>query len=293
MYEVNNAIILAAGYSSRFVPICNDKPKGLLQVNGDILIERQIHQLNNIGIKDITVITGTHAEQFDYLAEKYNIRLIFNPDYAIKNNFASLYAAREVFSNTIISSSDLYFKENIFQNSSEHSYYASVYIKGKTKQRSLTLDENDKIIGTAYGGENTWITFGGQALFLKEVSEKLINIMRLVYEKPEYANKYWVDIMDEHLDELPMYIKRLDMDNITEFNTLESIWEFDKNFSASDASPTMRNILDILNCDNERKLSNFKPIKENNNAIGCFFTFDSIQYKYIFAGKILERYHYA
>jgi len=293
MYEINNAIILAAGYSSRFVPICNDMPKGLLQVNGDILIERQIHQLNNIGINDITVITGTHAEQFNYLAKKYNIRLIFNPDYAIKNNFASLYAGREVFSNTIISSSDLYFKENIFQKSAEHSYYAAVYIKDKTKQRSLTLDENDKIIRTAYGGENTWITFGGQALFLKEVSEKLINIMHLVYEKPEYANKYWVDIMDEHLEELPMYIKRIDIDNITEFNSLESLWEFDNNFSASDASPTMRNILDILNCDNERKLSNFQPIKENNNAIGCSFIFDSKQYKYMFANKILERYHYA
>lgn len=293
MYKVDNAIILAAGYSSRFVPICHDMPKGLLPVNGDILIERQIHQLHDLGINDITIITGAYAEQFDYLGKKYNVRLIFNPDYAIKNNFASIYTARKVLGNTIISSSDLYFKKNIFQNSAEHSYYASVYVKDKTMQRSLTLDENDKIIGITYGGENTWITFGGQALFIKEVSEKLINIMHSVYDNPEYTNKYWVDIMDEHLDELPMYIKRIDTGGITEFNSLESLWEFDSNFCASEISQTMRDILEHLKCDNERKLSNIKPIKENNNASGCSFTFDGKQYIYIFETKCLERCQYA
>jgi CTP:phosphocholine cytidylyltransferase-like protein len=289
MHKINNAVILAAGYSSRFVPICFDMPKGLLPINGVSLIERQIHQLHDIGINDITVVTGAYAEQFIFLTEKYDIRLIFNPDYAIKNNFASIYAARNVLGNTIISSSDLYFRKNIFQNSAEYSYYASVFMKDKTEQRSLTLDENDKITGTAYGGKNTWITFGGQALFLKELSEKLISIIHPVYDDPEYSNKYWVDIMDEHLDELPMHIKRIDIDDIVEFNTLESLWKFDSNFCASDISPTMHDILDCLKCNNERKLSDIMPIKENNNAVGCSFLFDGKQYKYIFASKIIER----
>lgn len=32
MPRVDNAVILAAGFSSRFVPICFDKPKALLPV---------------------------------------------------------------------------------------------------------------------------------------------------------------------------------------------------------------------------------------------------------------------
>lgn len=40
-----NAIILAAGLSSRFVPLSYDVPKGLLKVKDEILIERQIKQL--------------------------------------------------------------------------------------------------------------------------------------------------------------------------------------------------------------------------------------------------------
>ena len=37
-----NAIIMAAGTSSRFVPLSFEKPKGLLNVKEEILIERQI-----------------------------------------------------------------------------------------------------------------------------------------------------------------------------------------------------------------------------------------------------------
>jgi CTP:phosphocholine cytidylyltransferase-like protein len=289
MHNIDNAVILAAGCSSRFVPLCHDIPKGLLRVKSEILIERQIIQLQDLGINDITVITGYQAKQYEYLHKKYNIRLLFNIDFANKNNFASIYTARNVLKNTIISSSDLYFKKNIFQNCSDRSYYASIFIKEKTGQRSLTLDKNDKITGVTYGGENTWITFGGHALLLKELSEKLTNIIQPVYNNPEYANKYWVDIMDEHLDELPMHIKRINTGDIEEFNSLESLWNFDVNFISSNYSPTMRNILNHLKCDNERELSNFTPIIKNNYAVGCFFYYNNLKYKYIFNNNFIER----
>jgi CTP:phosphocholine cytidylyltransferase-like protein len=288
MYNIDNAVILAAGCSNRFVPLCHDIPKGLLRVKSEILIERQINQLKDLGINDITIITGFYAEQYEYLHKKYNIQLLFNTDFSNKNNFASIYAARNVLKNTIISSSDLYFKNNIFQKCSDHSYYASVFIKEKTNQRSLTLDINDKITGVSYGGENTWITFGGHALLLTELSDKLIKIIQSVYNNLEYANKYWVDIMDEHLDELPMYIKRINLDDIVEFNSLESLWDFDVNFNASIISPTMRKILNYLKCDNERELSNITPIIKNNYAIGCYFNFNKIKYKYIFNYNFIE-----
>ena len=38
-YKANNAIILAAGLSTRFVPISYDRPKGTLRVRGEVLIE--------------------------------------------------------------------------------------------------------------------------------------------------------------------------------------------------------------------------------------------------------------
>jgi len=52
-YRVDNAIIMAAGYASRFAPLSYEAPKALLKVKGEILIERQIEQLRQAGIEEI------------------------------------------------------------------------------------------------------------------------------------------------------------------------------------------------------------------------------------------------
>ena len=49
-----NAIILAAGMSARFAPLSFERPKGLLRVKGEVLVERQIRQLQKAGVSDIT-----------------------------------------------------------------------------------------------------------------------------------------------------------------------------------------------------------------------------------------------
>ena len=53
-----NAIILAAGYGMRMVPINTEVPKGLLEVDSEPLIERLIKQLREAGIKDIYIVVG-------------------------------------------------------------------------------------------------------------------------------------------------------------------------------------------------------------------------------------------
>ena len=50
---VDSAIILAAGKSSKFFPPLYDRPKGLFEYRGEVLIERQIRQLHEAGIKDM------------------------------------------------------------------------------------------------------------------------------------------------------------------------------------------------------------------------------------------------
>ena len=62
-----NAIIMAAGMSTRFVPLSVEMPKALIRVRGEVLIERQIKQLKAAGISEIVVVTGYLKEQFDYI----------------------------------------------------------------------------------------------------------------------------------------------------------------------------------------------------------------------------------
>ena len=52
------AIILAAGFGMRMVPINTEMPKGFLEVYGEPLIERIIKQLHEVVIKEIYVVVG-------------------------------------------------------------------------------------------------------------------------------------------------------------------------------------------------------------------------------------------
>ena len=53
MHKVDNAIILAAGASSRFAPLSYERHKALIEVKGEVLIERQIRQLREAGVEKI------------------------------------------------------------------------------------------------------------------------------------------------------------------------------------------------------------------------------------------------
>ena len=71
--RVDNAIIMAAGTSSRFAPLSYEKHKAMTVVKGEVLIERQIRQLKEAGVPQILIVTGYKAEQFDYLMDKYGV----------------------------------------------------------------------------------------------------------------------------------------------------------------------------------------------------------------------------
>lgn len=252
-YRIDNAVILAAGTSSRFVPLNFEKPKGLLTVKGETLIERQICQLRERGISEIIVVVGHMKEQFEFLKDKYGVILVEAADYETKNNHASVYAAKKYLKNTIITSSDLYFSENIFQTYAFDAYYCTVFIAGKTAERGILTDEDDKIIETMYGDRchDLWVTLG-YAYFSKRFSDNYLRIMKKEFDLPETANKFWADIQDEHIDDLWMYAKRCNRDVIYEFDSLEELREFDDKYLYNSDSQIMRKLCYLL------------AVKENN-----------------------------
>ena len=81
------AIILAAGFGMRMVPINTEVPKGLLEVNKEPLIERQIRQLHEVGIREIYVVVGFMKERYEYLIDEFGVELVVNPDYMTKKQF--------------------------------------------------------------------------------------------------------------------------------------------------------------------------------------------------------------
>ena len=72
------SLVMAAGLSSRFAPISYERPKGVLKVRGEVLIERQIRQLLEAGIDDITVVVGYKKEEFFYLEDLFGVKVVVN-----------------------------------------------------------------------------------------------------------------------------------------------------------------------------------------------------------------------
>lgn len=246
-HRIKNAIILAAGMSTRFIPLNFEKPKGLLVVKGETLIERQIRHLREKGIEEIIVVVGYMKECFEFLKEKYGVILVEAKDYAERNNHASVYAAKEYLKNTIITSSDLYFSENIFQTYAYDSYYCTLFVPGKTAERGIETDSDDKIIDTFYGDKcyDTWITLG-YAFFSENFSKKMISFIEAEFDLPETANKFWADIQDEHLADLYMYAKRCNDGIIHEFDSLEELRDFDEAYRNNSNSSIMKKLCYLL-----------------------------------------------
>lgn len=285
MYKVDNAIILAAGTSSRFAPLSFEIHKSLIMVRGEVLIERQIKQLREKGIKQIVIVTGYKAEQFDYLIDKYGVILVHNNEYLVRNNHSSIFAAKQYLSNSYICSSDNYFVNNPFELYHEQSFYSSVYISGKTNEWCIKED-NGRIVDVSIGGENSWIMLG-HVFWDEEFSKRFISILEKEYEDKKTLSKLWETIYIEHIDELNMKIKKYSNESVFEFDTLDELRNFDQTYVYDTRSKIIKEISIILNVK-ESEIKNFKSLKgDDNSAIGFTF-FAGKNYRYYYVNKKIE-----
>lgn len=152
------AVILAAGFGMRMVPINTETPKGLLQVHGERLIDRLIRQLHQVGIRDIRVVVGFLKEQYEYLIDEFGVELVVNPDYARKNNLHSVDRVRSALSDCYVVPCDLYCTENPFRTHEFYSWYMvseapapDSTVRVNRKQALIPVSENgNRMIGICY-----------------------------------------------------------------------------------------------------------------------------------------------
>ena len=284
--KVDNAIILAAGTASRFAPLSYEKPKALIEVRKEILIERQIRQLREAGIKDIIIVTGYKAEQFEYLKDKYNVILIHNPYYLTRNNNSSIYVVKDYIQNSYICSSDNYFFSNPFESEVNESYYSAVYIEGETEEWCIS-EENGWIKDVKIGGKNSWVMLG-HVFWSNSFSRSFIHILEKEYQLPVTAEKLWERIYIEHIYQLPMKIKKYPSNFIFEFDTLDELRCFDKSYINNTRSIILKGVAGELGVE-EKDIRKVKAVKDKENlAIGFTFEARKRKYKYYYKTHSME-----
>jgi len=111
-------IILAAGRGTRLGELTADVPKGLLEVGGVSLIERQVKCLSKYGIRRVHVVTGyEHEKVAECLNTNENNRCetncVYNERWNSANNIYSLYVGKDFVDEgfVMINSDDIFHPE--------------------------------------------------------------------------------------------------------------------------------------------------------------------------------------
>lgn len=203
-YKVDNAIIMAAGYSARCMPLSNVLPKGLFRVKGEILIEREIRQLQEAGVKEIIIVTGFMQEKFQYLRDKYGVILIHNDDYDKYNNIASLYKAQNYMKNSYILCSDNYYADNVFHKYVYSPYYSCVYSEEYCDEYCVLEEDKDGYITSIKrGGAKAWYTIG-DCFFDRKFSDTFVKYMNEEWNDMNTRNMLMDDFHIQHINELKL-----------------------------------------------------------------------------------------
>lgn len=286
-YRVTNAVIMAAGMSSRFAPLSYEKPKALLQVKGDILIEREIRQLQEAGIRDITVVIGYMKEKLFYLEDRFGVKLVINEDYYRYNNPSTLMLVKDQLANTYICSSDNYFEFNPFEPYVYQAYYSTMYTEEKTEEYCVSTDRKGRITGVHIGGSDAWYMLG-HAYFDRRFSEKFSEILTNEYENAVTRNGLWEDLFARHIRELEMYIRKWP-GGLHEFDSLDELRTFDSAYIANVDSYIFDNICEVLHCTPD-SIHGITPLKAGLTNLSFHFTCDGKNYVYRHPGAGTETY---
>lgn len=111
--QKTNALILAASKGENFGELTSSTPKALLKINGKSILSSQVEALNNIGVKDITVVRGFGKEAFG----ESSLQVIDNNEFETTRELYSLFLAKDKLKeNTIISYGDILFKPYVLHD---------------------------------------------------------------------------------------------------------------------------------------------------------------------------------
>lgn len=231
-----NAVILAAGFGMRMVPINTSTSKGLLEVNGEPLVERIIKQLHEVGVRNITIVVGFMKEQYEYLIDLYGVVLVINSDYVGKNNLHSLAMVADRIDNTYIIPCDIWCDRNPFSRYELYSWYmvsdlidleSDVRINRKMELvRCGEREAGNAMIGISY-------LLGDEA---KSVREKI----SALNSDGKHDESFWEEALYEK-DRMSVSANVVHSRDVVEINTFEQLRDID-----SDSNNLKSDAIDVI-----------------------------------------------
>lgn len=275
--RVNNAVILAAGGADVSAKSVYNMPKGLFMKDGETLIERQIRQLKEAGIHDITVVIGYKQELYFFLADKWGVNLEINPDLK-KNSVYSLYIAKSHLGSTYVLNCDNFYEENPFSQYEYNAYHSTVYKRDIRSELIVKKNSSGRILSIASGVKEGECVYG-HSYFDLEFSRRLVEYLDEEIDDFRVSTLFWEEFVSRHTDDLDMYVREYSADFLFEFDSIQEIQNIEGLFLDNVSGWVNGKICAVLNC-REDEISDINVLEKGLSNI--LFTFVVRGERYIF-----------
>lgn len=265
------AIILAAGYGMRMVPINYQMPKALLEINGKPIIEHQIQQLHEVGITEILVVVGFMKERFEYLIDQYGVQLVINKNYSTRNNLHSLNCVKEKLENAYIIPCDVWTKTNPFNT---HELYSWYMVSDQADESSnLRVNRKRELVVTKNAAPGNHMV--GIAYVCEKDAPDLRNRLMRYCADPRWYDSFWESVLynGKHFLYPAKMISAL---IVSEFNTYEDLREYDR-----DSKQLEHETIDIISRTlnvSAGEITDFSVLKKGMTNRSFLFTCQNNRY---------------
>ena len=240
--------------------------------------------------------------------DRYEVKLLYNPEYSTKNTLATIYRARKVFEgrNVYLLSSDNWLRENMYHAYECGAWYSASYQEGETKEWCLEAGKKGRITGVKVGGRDSWFMYG-PAYFSREFSAKFLPVLKAYYQIPGTEQFYWEQVYMDMLsgaaaerlqDEAPELLKQaeeesgcpsaqwsqIEMDinrqpenQVYEFENLEELRVFDPKYRDHSDNEAMALVARVFHVP-ESRIRNIRCLKAGMTNQSFLFQVEDKQY---------------
>jgi NDP-sugar pyrophosphorylase family protein len=219
------AMILAAGKGTRLLPLTENKPKALIEVQGISLLEHTIRYLKHFGVDSIVINIHHHASQIvDFVKQKnsFGITIEFSDELdELLDTGGGLFHARWFFDDGqpfVLTSSDVITNLNLDEMYLYHqqtSSMATLAVKHRKSSRDFLFDTDYRLCGW----QNN-VT--GEVRMVREVYEPL----KIAFSTIHILNPSIFDCFTEQgrFSIIDAYLRLAPFHNITGFEHDDSLW---------------------------------------------------------------------
>lgn len=192
---IKRAIIFAAGVGRRLK--LNHQHKSLLNINGEILIEKIINNLLVAKINEIIVITGYRHQDFLYLVDKYvQVKLVHNAQYENGSSAYAGYLVKDYLQdNTIIISGDMVMGRNFFMNLIAKPIMCAVKRVTKKIDWVYNIGNDNNIIGYEKSNNMHKLLLGEWSLLDERWAKAIREQLQIKFAENEISQYQMVDIL--------------------------------------------------------------------------------------------------